>query len=59
MWLGGRIGTGTFSATPKVVLARRYVSAGWYTGTAVHTYSNIEVNNELNITDIVILKAYR
>jgi hypothetical protein len=58
-FIGGRNGTGTLSTLPKVVIAKRYLTAGWHSGTAVHTYSSIEVNDVLNLTDVLILKAYR
>jgi hypothetical protein len=59
LMFSGRVGEGVLSATPKIAIARLYLAAGWHTGRVAHEYYNIEVNDILNMTDVIILKAYR
>lgn len=58
--IDARQGTEIYSAVPKIMIKKYYLSAGSHTIAVSHAYANIETaNSTLNITDIIVMKGYR
>ncbi len=59
-FVAGRQGTEIYSATPKIIISKFFLSAGNHYIAVSHAYANIETaGSTLNITDIVVTKGYR
>jgi hypothetical protein len=58
--IDARQGTEIYSAVPKIMIKKYYLSAGTHFIAVSHAYANIETaSSVLNITDVIVMKGYR
>jgi hypothetical protein len=58
--IDARQGTEIYSAVPKIMIKKYYLSAGSHSIAVSHAYANIETaSSVLNITDVIVMKGYR